>query len=59
MDVQGGISTLINNRGIGPGLTPDWQNMGKTHGGMGVNGARTNIRFGRLFGTGRPDVSIL
>jgi hypothetical protein len=58
MNTQGGINTMINNRGTGYGLTPDWQAMGETHGGMGVNGARASIRFGRLFGTGRPDVSI-
>lgn len=56
MNVQGGIDTFINNRGTGPGLTPDWQNAGHTHQGMGVDGAKADIRFGRLYGTGRPDV---
>lgn len=58
MNTQGSINTIINNRGTGYGLTPDWQHAGLTHSGMGVDGARENIRFGRLFGSGRPDVSI-
>jgi hypothetical protein len=59
MNTQGAITTVINNRGTGYGMKPDWQFLGLTHAGMGVNGARPNIRFGRLFGTGRPDVSVL
>lgn len=57
MNVQGGVDTFINNRGTGYGLAPDWQNAGHTHAGMGVDGAQADIRFGRLFGSGRMDVS--
>jgi hypothetical protein len=56
MNDQGAIDTFINNRGFGPGMAPDWQDAGHTHVGMGVDGARANVRFGRLFGTGRSDV---
>jgi hypothetical protein len=34
---------------------PDWNDVGTTHGGMGVAGVSGNIKFGRIFGSGRLD----
>ena len=58
LDDTGKITTYINQRGQGKGLIPNWDSVGVTHGGMGEAGARPQIRFARLYDSGRADVSI-
>lgn len=61
MDNTGKVDAFINFRGIGVGMKPDWRNAGVTHGGLatfGVTNANTAVKFGRMYGTGRRDVSI-
>lgn len=59
MTTSGQVDTYINNRG-GTELLPDWQDAGGTHGGLssfGVINAHSAVKFGRMYGTGRRDVS--
>ncbi|KAK4455138.1 hypothetical protein QBC34DRAFT_445431 [Podospora aff. communis PSN243] len=51
----GQVTTFINQRGQTKGLKPNWVSAGVTHAGMGEAGARSQIRFGRLYGTNRAD----
>jgi len=60
MDTTGKVDTFINNRGTGVGIIPDWQYADVTHGGLasfGVTNANSVVKFGRMYGTGRRDVS--
>lgn len=60
MDKTGKVDTFINNRGTGAGMIPDWQYANVTHGGLasfGVTNANSVVKFGRMYGTGRRDVS--
>ena len=52
---QGEVDTVINQRGYGLGIKPYWWDAGRTHRGMGTAGAGAQIRFGRVFGSGRLD----
>jgi hypothetical protein len=52
---QGQVTTYTNRRGWGLGIVPTWVSAGQTHGGMGVNGAADQIKFGRVYGSGRQD----
>jgi hypothetical protein len=56
LDDTGKVTTYINQRGQTKGLVPFWDSVGVTHGGMGETGARSQIRFARLYGSGRHDV---
>jgi hypothetical protein len=51
----GGVDTYINQRGWGSGIVPDWASAGVTHPGLGIAGSRDNIKFGRIYGSGRLD----
>lgn len=52
---NGNVNTIINQRGWGTGIQPDWIPVGITHQGQAdVNIAR-NIKFGRIFGSGKLD----
>ncbi|KPM39384.1 hypothetical protein AK830_g7215 [Neonectria ditissima] len=58
LDEQGKVTTYINQRGDGKGMVPHWLETGVTHGGMGEDTeGRENIIFGRLYDSGRRDVS--
>ncbi len=60
MDETGLVDTFINNRGYGDGIILDWQYAKTTHtglGSLGVTNAYSTVKFGRMFGTGRRDVS--
>jgi hypothetical protein len=59
LDDTGRVTTYINQRGQGDGMIPHWDSVGVTHGGMGEAGARSQIRFARLYDSGRADVSDL
>lgn len=52
---QGNIDTWINQRGWEKGIRPSWHNAGTTHPGLGKTINPNNIRFGRIFGSGRLD----
>ncbi|KAL1835601.1 hypothetical protein VTJ49DRAFT_6345 [Mycothermus thermophilus] len=51
----GQVTTYMNKRNAGKGMIPYWESRGVTHAGMGEAGARSQIRFGRVYGTGRAD----
>ncbi|KAM7185430.1 hypothetical protein V8F20_011802 [Naviculisporaceae sp. PSN 640] len=55
LDDTGKVTTYINQRGAEKGMVPFWDEAGVTHGGMGVAGARSQIRFARIYGSGRAD----
>ncbi|KFY47243.1 hypothetical protein V494_00086 [Pseudogymnoascus sp. VKM F-4513 (FW-928)] len=55
LDDTGKVTTYINQRGQTAGLIPNWDSVGVTHGGMGEEGARSQIRFARVYGSGRAD----
>ncbi|GAB1203896.1 hypothetical protein APSETT445_002538 [Aspergillus pseudonomiae] len=55
LDDKGKVTTYINNRGTGKNLIPDWREAGVTHAGMGVNGAKNRIKFGRVYAGGGAD----
>lgn len=60
MDETGKVDTFVNNRGTGVGMTPDWRYADVTHGGLSifnVTNANSAVKFGRMYGTGRRDVS--
>lgn len=52
---KGEVDTWINSRGWGAGIVPAWRNHGTTHGGLDTAGIRTQIKFGRIYGSGRLD----
>lgn len=52
---NGNVETWINSRGWGNGIVPDWRSAGITHAGQGDTGIRGNIKFGRIYGSGRLD----
>ncbi|KAK7980217.1 hypothetical protein PG989_012674 [Apiospora arundinis] len=50
VDETGRVRTWINQRGTDKSMTPYWDDVGVTHGGMGENvGGRQNIGFGRMY----------
>lgn len=52
---NGNVDTYINQRGSGKGIVPDWRKAGVTHPGQAATGVRGNIKFGRIYGSGRLD----
>jgi len=52
---NGNVNTIINQRGWGKGILPDWIPVGITHLGQGETNIARNIKFGRIFGTGMLD----
>ncbi len=56
MDENGQVTTYINQRNAGKGMIPYWDSVGVTHPGMGEP-SRKQIRFARLYDSGRADVS--
>ncbi|KJK61604.1 GDSL-like Lipase/Acylhydrolase family protein [Aspergillus parasiticus SU-1] len=55
LDEKGKVTTYINSRGTGKSLVPDWREAGVTHAGMGVDGAKNRIKFGRVYAGGGAD----
>ncbi|KAF7589874.1 hypothetical protein BBP40_003586 [Aspergillus hancockii] len=55
LDDKGKVTTYINNRGTGKSLVPDWHSAGVTHAGMGTDGAKNRIKFGRVYAGGGAD----
>ncbi|KAK4162929.1 hypothetical protein QBC43DRAFT_214155, partial [Cladorrhinum sp. PSN259] len=55
MDDTAKVTTYINQRGQTKGLVPYWDSVGVTHNGMSEAGARAQIRFARVYGSGRND----
>lgn len=55
MDDTGRVSTYINNRGTS-GMTPSWDAVGQTHGGVATANQRSQIYLTKLYGSGRSDV---
>lgn len=51
----GDVETWVNSRGWGEGMVPEWRNAGTTHPGQGTPGVRGQIKFGRIYGSGRLD----
>nr|UMZ45337.1 hypothetical protein [Paramyrothecium sp.] len=52
---KGEVDTWINSRGWGSGIVPDWRSAGRTHAGLGTSGIRDQIKFARIYGSGRLD----
>lgn len=52
---HGDVDTWINQRGWGTGIVPDWTHSGITHAGQATSGVRKQIKFGRIYGSGRLD----
>ncbi|EPE24178.1 Integrin alpha N-terminal [Glarea lozoyensis ATCC 20868] len=52
---NGNVNTWTNMRGWGPGIVPEWNDAGITHQGQGDQNIRRNIKFGRIFGSGKLD----
>ncbi|KAI1741483.1 hypothetical protein F4680DRAFT_457982 [Xylaria scruposa] len=52
---NGNVDTWINQRGHGKGIVPEWRSAGLTHPGQAESGIRSNIKFGRIYGSGRLD----
>jgi len=57
LDDTGKVTAYINQRGSKKGLIPVWDPAGVTHAGMGETCARSQIRFAKIYGSGRADVS--
>ena len=59
MDKEGKVETWINHRGVSKTMIPSWRNAGVTHLGVheDIGDHREFIKWGRLFGSGRFDVS--
>ncbi|KAB8270801.1 hypothetical protein BDV30DRAFT_241024 [Aspergillus minisclerotigenes] len=55
LDEKGKVTTYINSRGTGKSLVPDWREAGVTYSGMGVDGAKNRIKFGRVYAGGGAD----
>lgn len=58
MDSAGQVETYVNNRGSGPGLLPNWTDVGVTYEGLSasnVTNAKSAVKFARIYGTGRRD----
>ncbi|KAI0529773.1 hypothetical protein GGR58DRAFT_526027 [Xylaria digitata] len=49
------VDTWINQRGHGKGIVPKWRSAGLTHPGQAKSDIRSNIKFGRIYGSGRLD----
>ena len=55
---QGELWTYINSpHGEGQSYKPNYRDSGKTHQGLGQAGVRDHVKLGRIYGTGRLDVS--
>ena len=52
---NGNVNTIINQRGWGIGIMPDWIAAGITHQGQAETNIRKNIKFGRIYGGGKLD----
>jgi hypothetical protein len=52
---NGNVQSWMNMRGWGAGIVPDWTSAGLTHPGQGESNVARNIKFGRIFGSGRRD----
>ena len=52
---NGNVETWINSRGWNPGIVPSWRSAGLTHPGQAASDIRGNIKFGRIYGSGRLD----
>ncbi|KAL6886462.1 hypothetical protein HDV57DRAFT_390273 [Trichoderma longibrachiatum] len=52
---NGNVETWINSRGWGKGIVPSWRSAGLTHPGQADTGIRGQIKFGRIYGSGRLD----
>ncbi|KAH6611487.1 hypothetical protein Trco_001507 [Trichoderma cornu-damae] len=52
---EGDVDTWINQRGTGAGIVPYWSASGITHLGMHTPGVSGQIKFGRIYGSGRLD----
>jgi hypothetical protein len=57
VDDDAKVTTYINQRGQTTGLIPFWDFVGMTHRVPFPAGTRPQIRFGRVYGTGRADVN--
>ena len=66
VDNNGAVTTYANQRGVSKSLRPNWvksgdpnddKDEGITHPGMGKDVGRDKISFGRIYGSGRADVS--
>jgi hypothetical protein len=53
----GQVHTWTSQRGwtAQPGIVPNWLDAGITHGGPGTPGIQGQIKFGRIYGSGRLD----
>ncbi|KAI1261901.1 carbohydrate esterase family 3 protein [Xylariaceae sp. FL1019] len=51
----GNVHTWVNNRGTGSGIVPKWRSAGLTHVGQTDTGIQGNVKFGRIYGSGRLD----
>ncbi|TGJ79062.1 hypothetical protein E0Z10_g9703 [Xylaria hypoxylon] len=52
---NGNVDTWVNQRGHGRGIVPEWRSAGRTHAGQADTGIQSNIKFGRIYGSGRLD----
>jgi hypothetical protein len=52
---NGNVETIINRRGRGSGIVPDWVSVGITHEGQPKQDIQQNIKFGRIYGSNRLD----
>ncbi|KAI1120096.1 hypothetical protein F5Y10DRAFT_290321 [Nemania abortiva] len=52
---NGNVDTWINQRGHGKGIVPEWRSAGLTHPGQAESNIQSNIKFGRIYGSGRLD----
>ena len=60
LDEKGKSTIYINQRGSDKSLIPHWVQAASSHGGgftLKDGGSREDIQFGRLYGSGRADVS--
>ncbi|KAI1149546.1 hypothetical protein F4825DRAFT_49431 [Nemania diffusa] len=52
---NGNVDTWINQRSHGKGIVPEWRAAGLTHPGQAESDILSNIKFGRIYGSGRLD----
>lgn len=60
LDEKGKSTIYINQRGSDKSLIPHWVKSASSHGGgftLDDGGTREDIQFGRVYGSGRADVS--
>lgn len=51
----GGVDTWINRRTRGKGIVPEWTSAGRTHAGMSTPQIQEQIKFGKIYGSGKLD----